>query len=45
MTKSTAEPGTSALDFSLQTEQGITWRLSDQRGSVVALLFYPKDLS
>lgn len=35
--------GESAPDFELRTNAGKTWRLSDQVGSVVALLFYPAD--
>jgi len=33
--------GAEAPDFVLQNERGESWRLSDQRGRVVALLFYP----
>jgi peroxiredoxin len=35
--------GQAAADFTLQTEKGETWKLSAQRGNVVALLFYPGD--
>lgn len=35
--------GTDAPDFALQDGEGKTWRLSDQRGKVVVLLFYPGD--
>lgn len=35
--------GTAAPDFCLQNEKGEDWRLSDFRGQVVALLFYPQD--
>ncbi len=35
--------GLKAPDFSLKTETGESWRLSDQLGKVVALLFYPKN--
>ena len=35
--------GEKAPDFELRTEKGEKWRLSDQVGNVVALLFYPKD--
>ena len=32
-----------APDFVLQDERGADWRLSDKRGQVVVLLFYPGD--
>src|SRR5215467_9308544 len=32
-----------APDFALQDGNGATWRLSDHRGKVVVLLFYPGD--
>ena len=35
------EVGKAAPDFTLTTEKGEEWRLSDQRGQVTALLFYP----
>jgi len=35
--------GSSAPDFSLTDGSGQRWRLSDQRGKVVVLLFYPGD--
>ena len=35
--------GTAAPDFALRDSEGNEWRLSDQRGKVVALLFYPGD--
>ncbi|HKY05059.1 MAG TPA: peroxiredoxin [Blastocatellia bacterium] len=35
--------GQIAPDFELKDEDGNTWRLSDHRGKVVALVFYPKD--
>lgn len=35
--------GAAAPDFELKTERGEKWRLSEQLGNVVALLFYPKD--
>lgn len=38
-----ADVGQPAPDFELMTNTGESWRLSDQRGSVVALLFYPQD--
>lgn len=40
---SAADIGAEAPDFALRDEQGEEWRLSDKRGRVVALLFYPKD--
>lgn len=41
----TAKPqeGSTAPDFALPDGDGQTWRLSDQRGKVVVLLFYPGD--
>ncbi len=35
--------GKTAPDFVLQDSGGAQWRLSDQRGKVVVLLFYPGD--
>lgn len=49
MSSSTARPetctkvGCVAPDFELRDSDNQTWRLSDQRGKVVALVFYPKD--
>ncbi|HEY6046708.1 MAG TPA: peroxiredoxin [Pyrinomonadaceae bacterium] len=43
MAKSDIKEGTAAPDFALPDGQGQTWRLSDQRGKVVVLLFYPGD--
>jgi peroxiredoxin Q/BCP len=37
------EVGNRAPDFELKDESGRRWRLSDHRGKVVALIFYPKD--
>ena len=37
------EPGTVAPDFMLGDGAGKEWRLSDQRGKIVVLLFYPGD--
>lgn len=37
------EVGTTAPDFSLPDGNGDVWRLADQRGKVVVLLFYPGD--
>ena len=38
-----ARPGTPAPDFTLLAGDGSEWRLSNQRGKVVVLLFYPGD--
>src|SRR5262245_40604806 len=38
-----AETGLLAPDFALQDSNHDTWRLSDHRGKVVALVFYPRD--
>jgi len=35
--------GSAAPDFALPDGDGVTWRLSDQRGKVVVLFFYPGD--
>src|SRR5262249_52951924 len=37
------QEGSIAPDFALQEGDGATWRLSDQRGREVVLLFYPGD--
>jgi thioredoxin-dependent peroxiredoxin len=37
------EVGQIAPDFELNDGDGKTWRLSDHRGKVVALVFYPRD--
>jgi len=37
------EVGDTAPDFALTDNDGRTWRLSDHRGKVVALIFYPRD--
>ena len=37
------EVGRLAPDFELKDGDGRTWRLSDHRGKVVALVFYPRD--
>lgn len=42
-TQSPARVGSIAPDFSLQDGGGAEWRLSDHRGTVVVLLFYPGD--
>ena len=38
-----AKVGDEAPDFALRDGDGKDWRLSDQRGKVVVLLFYPGD--
>lgn len=38
-----AKVGEEAPDFILNDTEGHPWRLSDNRGQVVALLFYPQD--
>ena len=38
-----ARVGSNAPDFALQDGDGAEWRLSDHRGKVVVLLFYPGD--
>ena len=38
-----AKTGTPAPDFTLKDGDGRDWRLSDHRGRVVVLLFYPGD--
>lgn len=37
------QEGSNAPDFALADGDGATWRLSDHRGKVVVLLFYPGD--
>lgn len=39
----TANVGAPAPDFTLKDGEGKEWRLSDRRGKVVVLLFYPGD--
>ena len=41
--RSDAEVGAQAPDFTLKDGEGRDWRLSDQKGKVVVLLFYPGD--
>jgi len=41
-TSNTSE-GSTAPEFALPDSEGATWRLSDHRGKVVVLLFYPGD--
>jgi len=43
MKPSTPQPSDIAPDFTLKDGDGNDWRLSDQRGRVVVLLFYPGD--
>jgi peroxiredoxin Q/BCP len=42
-TQSTAREGSAAPDFALRDSDGAEWRLADNRGRVVVLLFYPGD--
>jgi peroxiredoxin Q/BCP len=37
------QEGSAAPDFALPDGDGVMWRLSDQRGKVIVLLFYPGD--
>ena len=37
------EPGLLAPDFTLETDEGTELTLSDLRGQMVVLYFYPKD--
>ena len=41
--KTGTEVGNVAPDFELKDSNGKMWRLSEHRGKVVALVFYPKD--
>jgi len=43
MSKENVRIGTAAPDITLPDSDGKQWRLSDQRGKVVVLLFYPGD--
>ena len=43
MSKENVRIGTAAPDISLPDSDGKQWRLLDQRGKVVVLLFYPGD--
>ncbi len=43
MAQSDIKEGTQAPDFTLSDGAGQSWRLSDHRGKVVVLLFYPGD--
>src|ERR1044071_6553773 len=42
-TSTGTEVGKVAPDFELPDANNTTWRLSEHRGKVVALVFYPKD--
>lgn len=43
MATSHPQEGSKAPDFALLDGDGATWRLADQQGKVVVLLFYPGD--
>lgn len=43
MATSSPQEGSAAPDFTLPDGDGANWRLSDHRGQVVVLLFYPGD--
>jgi peroxiredoxin Q/BCP len=43
MMKPPIDVGAQAPDFKLKDQDGSEWRLSDRRGRVVVLLFYPGD--
>ena len=43
MATSNPQEGSEAPDFALPDSDAVTWRLSDHRGKVVVLLFYPGD--
>ena len=43
MATSNTSEGSPAPDFALPDSDGVTWRLSDHRGKIVVLLFYPGD--
>ena len=43
MSATKPQEGSAAPDFALPDGDGVTWRLSEQRGKVVVLLFYPGD--
>ena len=43
MATSNPQEGSAAPDFALLDSDAVTWRLSDHRGKVVVLLFYPGD--
>lgn len=43
MATSNPQEGNAAPDFTLPDSDGASWRLADNRGKVVVLLFYPGD--
>ena len=43
MIETKASVGSAAPDFTLRDANGEEWRLADQRGKVVVILFYPGD--
>ena len=43
MATSNPQEGSAAPDFTLPDSDGASWRLADNRGKVVVLLFYPGD--
>lgn len=43
MATSNPQEGSTAPDFTLPDSDGASWRLADNRGKVVVLLFYPGD--
>ena len=43
MANSNIQEGSAAPDFTLPDSDGESWRLADNRGKVVVLLFYPGD--
>ena len=43
MATSNPQEGSAAPDFTLPDGDGVSWRLADNRGKVVVLLFYPGD--
>ena len=43
MNQTGSNVGNAAPDFELKDESGKPWRLSEQKGKVVAMIFYPRD--
>ena len=41
--KTGSNVGNAAPDFELKDQSGKPWRLSEQKGKVVAMIFYPRD--